>query len=147
MAPVLADVFAARGNSVLVLRGEDGLDEFTTTAPTRVWAVADGSVTEQVIDALDLGIARSQPGDLRGADAAFNAEVARGVFAGQTGPVRDAVLVNAAAALAAQGGFGADLPGALKAGLDRAVQSIDSGAAASVLERWVGLAQSIRSGE
>jgi anthranilate phosphoribosyltransferase len=147
MAPVLADVFAARGNSVLVLRGEDGLDEFTTTAPTRVWAVADGSVTEQVIDAQDLGIARSQPGDLRGADAAFNAKVARDVFAGQPGPVRDAVLVNAAAALAAQDGFGADVPGAVKGGLDRAAQSIDSGAAASVLERWIALAQSIRSGE
>jgi len=147
MAPVLADVFAARGNSVLLMRGEDGLDEFTTTAPTRVWAVADGNVTELVIDALDLGVARSTPGDLRGADAAFNAGVARDLLAGQRGPVRDAVLLNAAAALAAQGGFGTDLSGALKAGLDRAAQSIDSGAAASVLERWVGLAQSIRSGE
>jgi anthranilate phosphoribosyltransferase len=147
MAPVLADVFAARGNSTLVMRGEDGLDEFTTTAPTRVWAVADGRVTELVIDALDLGITRSTPGDLRGADAAFNARVAREVLAGQPGPVRDAVLLNAAAALAAQGGFGADVPGALKAGLDRAAQSVDSGAAASGLERWVGLAQSIRSAE
>jgi anthranilate phosphoribosyltransferase len=147
MAPVLADVFAARGNSVLLMRGEDGLDEFTTTAPTRVWAVADGNVTELVIDALDLGVARSTPGDLRGADAAFNAGVARDLLAGQRGPVRDAVLLNAAAALAAQGGFGTDLSGALKAGLDRAAQSIDSGAAASVLERWVALAQSIRSGE
>ena len=147
MAPVLAAVFAARGNSVLVLRGEDGLDEFTTTAPTRVWAVADGTVTEQVVDALDLGLPRSEPGDLRGADAAFNADVARRLLAGEPGPVRDAVVVNAAAALAAHSGFGADVPGALKAGIDRAAQSIDSGAAASVLERWLGLAQSIRSVE
>jgi anthranilate phosphoribosyltransferase len=147
MAPVMASVFAARGNSVLLVRGEDGLDEFTTTAPTRVWAVTDGSVTEQVIDAADLGLARSEPGDLRGADAAFNAGVARRVLAGEPGPVRDAVLLNAAAALAAHEGFGTDVPGALKAGLERAAAAVDSGAAAAALERWLGLAQAIRASQ
>jgi anthranilate phosphoribosyltransferase len=147
MAPVLARVFADRGNSVLLLRGEDGLDEFATAAPTRVWAVADGTVTEQLIDAVDLGLPRSQPGDLRGADAAYNAEVTRRLLAGQEGPVRDAVVLNAAAALAAHDGFGADVPGAVKAGLERAADSIDSGSAATVLERWIELAQSIRSTE
>jgi anthranilate phosphoribosyltransferase len=145
MAPVMAHVFAARGDSVLVMRGEDGLDEFTTTAPTRVWAVTGGTVTELVIDAADLGVVRSTAGDLRGGDAAFNADVARRVLAGQEGPVRDAVILNAAAALAAQDGFGADVPGAVKAGLDRAADSIDTGAAASALERWVELARSIRA--
>ena len=147
MAPVMASVFAGRGDSVLVMRGEDGLDEFTTAAPTRVWAVGGGRVAELVIDAADLGVPRSQDGDLRGADAAFNADVARRVLAGQEGPVRDAVVLNAAAALAAHGGFGADVPGAVKAGLDRAADSIDSGAAASTLERWIELARSIRAGE
>jgi anthranilate phosphoribosyltransferase len=147
MAPVMAGLFAARGDSVLVMRGEDGLDEFTTAAPTRVWAVSGGTVHELLIDAADIGVARSKDGDLRGADAAFNADVARRVLGGQEGPVRDAVVLNAAAALAAQGGFGADVPGAVKAGLDRAADSIDSGAAASVLERWVELARSIRAGE
>jgi anthranilate phosphoribosyltransferase len=145
MAPVMAGVFAARGDSVLVMRGEDGLDEFTTAAPTRVWAVSGGTVTELVIDAADLGVRRSQEGDLRGADAAYNAEVARRVLAGQEGPVRDAVVLNAAAALAAQSGLGADVPGVVKAGLDRAADAIDSGAAASVLERWIDLARSIRA--
>src|SRR5439155_3541720 len=56
MAGVLAGVFAGRGHSVLVVRGEDGLDEFTTTAPTRVWAVSGGRVAEQLVDAADLGI-------------------------------------------------------------------------------------------
>jgi anthranilate phosphoribosyltransferase len=144
MAPVMADIFAARGDRVLVVRGEDGLDEFTTAAPTRVWAVSGGTVTGLRIDAADLGLPRSQPGDLRGADAAFNADVARRVLAGQEGPVRDAVVLNAAAALAAHGGFGADVPGAIKAGLDRAADSIDSGAAASALDRWLDLARSIR---
>ena len=147
MAPVMASVFAARGDSVLVLRGEDGLDEFTTTAPTRVWAASGGTMTELVIDAADLGVARSKEGDLRGADAAFNADVTRRVLAEQEGPVRDAVVLNAAAALAAQGGLGADIPGAVKAGLDRAADAVDSGAAASVLEHWIELARTIRAGE
>jgi anthranilate phosphoribosyltransferase len=147
MAPVMARVFADRGNSVLLVRGEDGLDEFTTAAPTRVWAVGGGTVTELLIDAVDLGLPRSQDGDLRGADAAYNAEVARRLLAGQEGPVRDAVILNAAAALAAHDGFGADVPGAVKAGLERAAEAIDSGAAATVLERWIELARSIRSAE
>ncbi|GII21983.1 anthranilate phosphoribosyltransferase [Planosporangium mesophilum] len=141
MAGVMAEVFAGRGDSVLVMRGEDGLDEFTTAAPTRVWAVRDGRVTETVVDAADLGIARSGAGDLRGGDAAHNAEVARDLFAGKPGPVRDAVLVNAAAALVAQSGWGDDLATALRTGLDRAAAAIDSGATADLLRRWVATAQ------
>ena len=147
MAGVMAGVFAGRGDSVLVMRGEDGLDEFTTAAPTRVWAVREGTVTELVIDAVDLGVPRSKDGDLRGADVEYNAAVARRVLAGETGPVRDAVVLNAAAALAAQAGLGTDVPGAVKAGLDRAAASIDSGAAAAVLDRWISLARAIRASE
>ncbi len=143
MAPVMAQVFADRGHSVLLVRGEDGLDEFTTAAPTRVWVVSEGAVRETVLDAVDLGLARSKDGDLRGGDAAFNADVARRVFAGETGPVRDAVLVNTASALAARAGLaGADLPALLKANIERAAAAIDSGAAADLLERWVAAAQS-----
>ncbi|WP_433534978.1 anthranilate phosphoribosyltransferase [Micromonospora sp. CA-249363] len=137
MAPVMAGVFAARGDSVLVMRGEDGLDEFTTAAPTRVWAAQNGTVREAVLDASDLGVPRATLSDLRGGDAAYNAGVARRLLAGETGPVRDAVLVNAAAALATQGPLDGDLTEALRAGLDRAAESIDSGAAAGVLERWI----------
>jgi anthranilate phosphoribosyltransferase len=147
MAPVMAEVFAARGNSVLLVRGEDGLDEATTAAPTRVWVVTDGAVTETVVDALDLGIERSAEGDLRGADAAYNAEAARKLLAGVAGPVRDAVVLNAGAALAAHAGLGGDLAGAWRAGIDRANAAIDSGAAAAVLDRWVSLAQRLRSAE
>jgi anthranilate phosphoribosyltransferase len=144
MAGVLAEVFARRGDSVLVMRGEDGLDEFTTTAPTRVWAVRGGDVIESVVDAGDLGVARSRPEDLRGGDARYNAEVARSLFAGKTGPVRDAVLVNAAAALVAQGGWGDDLKSALSGGIDRAAVAIDSGAAAELMRRWLTVSQSLR---
>jgi anthranilate phosphoribosyltransferase len=143
MAPVMAQVFADRGDAVVLVRGEDGLDEFTTAAPTRVWVASGGTVREIVLDAADLGIPRSKEGDLRGGDAAFNADVARRVFAGEFGPVRDAVLVNAAAAIAARGGLSADdLPAQLKAGVERAAAAIDSGAASDLLQRWVATAQS-----
>jgi anthranilate phosphoribosyltransferase len=140
MAPVMAQVFAARGQTALVMRGEDGLDEFTTTAPTRVWSAWAGTVRETVIDAADLGIARSVASDLRGGDPAFNAEVTRRVLAGVPGPVRDAVLVNAAAALAAADGLDGDLTKKLTVGLERATNAVDSGAAAAALDRWVATA-------
>jgi anthranilate phosphoribosyltransferase len=140
MAPVMAGVLAGRGTSALVFRGEDGLDEFTTTAPTRVWVVHEGAVRETVLDAADLGMDRAAPADLRGGDAAHNAMVARALLAGQHGPVRDAVLLNAGAALAAYEGLGGDVSAALRAGVERAAKAVDSGAAASLLERWVATA-------
>ncbi|HEX8626862.1 MAG TPA: anthranilate phosphoribosyltransferase [Catenuloplanes sp.] len=145
MAPVIAEVFARRGDSALVLRGEDGLDEFTTAAPTRVWVASGGTVTEKLIDAVDLGVARSRPGDLRGGDVTYNAEAARRVFAGDPGPVRDAVLLNAAAAFAARAGLGGDLEAALRAGIERAAAAIDSGAATTLLSRWVEVAGAARA--
>jgi anthranilate phosphoribosyltransferase len=147
MAPVMADVFAARGDSVLVMRGEDGLDEFSTAAPTRLWIARQGRVSESLADAADLGLPRSAPGDLRGGDAAFNADVTRRLLAGETGPVRDAVLVNAAAALAAQGDLGGDPVEAMHDGLRRAAESIDSGAATATLERWIDVAKSAKAAE
>jgi anthranilate phosphoribosyltransferase len=145
MAAIMAEVFARRGDSVLVLHGDDGLDEFTTTAPTRVWAVADGRVRALTIDALDLGLPRSKPADLRGGDATVNGGVARRLLGGETGPVRDAVLANAAAALVAYDGAGIeDLVGALTAAISRAAQAIDSGATARTLDSWVTTAQALR---
>jgi anthranilate phosphoribosyltransferase len=149
MAAIMAEVFARRGDSVLVLRGEDGLDEFTTTAATKVWAVSGGQVSPLVIDAVDLGLPRACATDLRGGDVSVNAAVAERVFAGETGPVRDAVLVNAAAALVAYDGMGVavtaeDLIKALTAAIERAGAAIDSGAAAATLARWVDVARSLR---
>ncbi|MEU1838739.1 anthranilate phosphoribosyltransferase [Micromonospora chersina] len=140
MAPVMAAVFAARGDSVIVVRGEDGLDEFSTGAPTRVWVAQQGAVREALLDAKELGVPRATLADLRGGDAAYNAGVVRRLLAGETGPVRDAVLVNAAVALATQGPLDGDLHEALRAGLVRATESIDSGAAAGALERWLEVA-------
>lgn len=142
MAPVMAAVFAARGDSAIVLRGEDGLDEFSTAAPTRVWVAQQGTVRESVLDAAELGVPRATLADLRGGDAVHNADVVRRLLAGETGPVRDSVLVNAAVALATQGPLDGDLHEALRVNLDRAAEAVDSGAAASTLDRWLEVARS-----
>ncbi|PRY30178.1 anthranilate phosphoribosyltransferase [Pseudosporangium ferrugineum] len=147
MAPVMAEVFAGRGDSALVMRGEDGLDEFTTAAPTRIWTVKDGTVTESVVDATDFGVPRSEPGDLRGGDATFNADAALRTFAGERGPVRDAVLVNAAAAFAAHAGFPGTFADTMRAGIARAVEAVDSGAATALLDRWVEAAKAAKAAE
>jgi anthranilate phosphoribosyltransferase len=148
MAGLMAEVFARRGDSVLVLHGTDGLDEFTTTAPTRVWVASAGSVEELLIDAADLGIPRSKPEDLRGGDVTVNADVARRVLAGEPGPVRDAVLLNAAAALVAHdrlSNVDTPVPDALPDALKRAATAVDSGSAAESLARWTTTAQSLRT--
>jgi anthranilate phosphoribosyltransferase len=146
MAPLMAGVFAERGKSALVFRGDEGLDELAATAGSTVWEVADGAVTEHRLDpAADLGLTRIKVEDLRGQDAAYNAAVARAVFAGENGPVRETVLLNAASGLVADG----TLPGTgsgtlverLAAGIDLAAQAVDSGAAQETLRRWAEAAK------
>ena len=137
MAPIMAGVLAGRGDSALVFRGEDGLDELSTTSPAQVWQVKDGQVTTMRFDPADVGLAPATLDDLRGGDAAFNANVAREVLAGRPGPVRDTVLLNAAAALVAAGVGEGDLVKRIATALEMVSQAIDSGAAADVLERWV----------
>ena len=104
MGPVLAGVLAGRGCSALVFHGDDGLDELTTTAPSAVWIVHEGEVSQARLDPADLGIPRSDPADLKGGDPAHNAEVVRAFVGGIQGPVRETALLNAAAALAAESG-------------------------------------------
>ncbi|MFJ5223900.1 anthranilate phosphoribosyltransferase [Streptomyces sp. NPDC088400] len=137
MAPIMAGVLAERGASALVFRGDDGLDELTTTATSRVWVVRDGQVTEEPFDPRQVGLELVPVEALRGADASYNADVARRLLAGETGPVRDAVLLNSAAALVALDPTGDSLELQLAAGIARAAESIDSGAAGRALTRWV----------
>ncbi|MGW4236478.1 anthranilate phosphoribosyltransferase [Streptomyces sp. NPDC004749] len=137
MAPIVAGVLAERGSTALVFRGDDGLDELTTTATSRVWVVRDGKVSEEPFDPRQVGLDLVPVDALRGADAAYNANVARRLLAGEQGPVRDAVLLNAAAALVALDPTGDSLELQLSAGIARAAESIDSGAAGRVLESWV----------
>ncbi|ETK36273.1 anthranilate phosphoribosyltransferase [Microbispora sp. ATCC PTA-5024] len=144
MLPVVAGVFAERGVRALVFRGDDGLDELSTAAPSTVFVVRDGTATQQHFDPTDIGIPRSQPGDLRGGDVQFNAGAVHDLLRGKTGPVRDAVLLNAAAALVALDGPGDDLIGDLGSALARAAEAVDTGRAAATLERWVAVSRSLQ---
>jgi anthranilate phosphoribosyltransferase len=122
-----------------VFRGDDGLDELTTTTTSSVWVV-DGSnegVRPETLDPADLGLDRSRPEDLRGDDAAYNADVFRRVLGGETGPVRDAVVLNAGAGLATVEGGQQELTDRIATGITHATESIDSGAAEQTLARWV----------
>jgi anthranilate phosphoribosyltransferase len=137
MAPIMAQVLAGRGWSVLVVRGDDGLDEITTTTTTTAWVVSGGSVRPDKIDPTRLGIDLARMEDLRGGDAATNAAAVRSVLGGEPGPLRDMVLLNAAAAIAAFRGLTDDLHADLAAAGAEAATAIDSGAAANLLDRWV----------
>lgn len=137
MAPVMAGVFARRGVDAWVFRGDDGLDELTTTTTSSIWVVTGGRVEEHSLDPGVLGVAQGTPEGLRGGDVEHNADVVRRLLAGETGPVRDAVVLNAGAALAVHAAAAGTVEEQLAAGIARANQSIDSGAAQGALERWV----------
>jgi anthranilate phosphoribosyltransferase len=143
MAPVMAQVFADRGADVLLFRGDDGLDELTTTTTSTVWRVRGGDVEQVRLDPVELGIEPAEPAALRGGEVAQNVQVARDLFAGKRSAVRDAVVLNAAAGLAAHAGLSDDLTGDLAAGVRRAQDALDSGAAAQVLDRWITLGQEL----
>ena len=145
LAPVMAGVLAARGADALVFRGDDGLDELTTTGTSTVWVVGSGEVRQESFDPASLGIRRADLEELRGADAAHTAAVARALLAGEQGAVRDAVLLNAAAALAAHAGGDDPLVDRLRAAHERAAQSLDSGSAQALLDRWVTVSRTLRS--
>ncbi|MDQ1626614.1 MAG: anthranilate phosphoribosyltransferase [Actinomycetota bacterium] len=147
MAGVVAEVLAARGASALVFRGEDGLDELTTGGPSRVWIVREGGVWETTVSPDQVGLPVTDVAALRGGDARHNAEVARRFLDGEQGPVRDAVLLNAAAALVAlepdDSILDERLPDGLRAGIERAAEAVDSGAARAALDRWVSTSQQL----
>ena len=143
IAPLIAGVFAGRGRVASVFRGDDGLDELTLATTSTVWWVRDGRVTDVVLDPRDVGLEHRPVESLRGGDAAHNAQVARDLLAGQHGPVRDAVVLNAGIALATASGLSEPtvsrvaLARAVRQGMDRAESAIDSGSAQALLARWV----------
>lgn len=132
MLPLMAEVLARRGTRAKLFRGEDGIDELTTTGPSLVLDVLGGEVREDRLDPAEHGIARASREDLGGGDARESARIARAVLGGEDGPARDVVLLNAGAALEVAG-VAPDLDG----GIALAASAIDGGTAASTLERWV----------
>jgi anthranilate phosphoribosyltransferase len=129
----IADVLAALGSRrAFVVHGAHGIDELSPAGPNVVCEVVDGSVQERTIDPRELGIERCSPDELLGGTADENARTARDVLAGARGGKRDAVLLNAAGAIAAAG-HAADL----REGLGLAADAIDSGRAAERLGELV----------
>lgn len=137
MAPVMAGVFARRGVDAWVFRGDDGLDELTTTTTSSLWVVHEGDVVEHSVDPVRLGLPQGTIEGLRGGDADHNADVVRRLLGGETGPVHDAVVLNAGAALAVHAAEDGSVHDRLAAGMQRAVDALESGAAQAALERWV----------
>lgn len=143
----MAEVFRLRGADAIVVRGSDGLDEITTTGSTGVVRVQGERTARLEIHPSDFGIPTSTIEELRGGDATVNAEIARRLLAGEEGAVRNAVLLNSAAAIVAfeNANLDEDFGELMTAAIARAATSIDSGAAARVLEAWVAFGASRRS--
>lgn len=141
--PLIVGVFRTRGATALVFRGDDGLDELTTTGHSHIWEVSRGSVTEHDLEPLELGIERADVSALLGGDPEHNAAIARAVLAGQVGPVRDIVLLNAAAGLVAfdlakdPSQLQVPILDRFRAKLSVAAQAIDLGLAIAKLDEWV----------
>jgi anthranilate phosphoribosyltransferase len=134
MLPLMAEVLARRGIRAKLFRGEDGLDELTTTGLSTVYDVRNGEVRERHLDPASLGLERASGDDLRGGDARESAGIARALLGGEVGPRRDVVLLNAGAALEVAG-----VAGSVAEGMQLAARSIDDGSAARVLERWAAV--------
>lgn len=147
--PQMAGVFRTRGATALVYRGDDGIDKLTTTGHSHVWEVSSGLIREHDINSEELGIALARPEDLLGKDPSHNAAIARGVLAGDLGPIRDIVALNAAAGLVtfslAQNP--AELDVSLRQRLEQklaiAYETIDSGAAEKKLADWVAASNAV----
>ena len=139
MADRIAHVLGQLGSrKALVVHGSDGMDEITITGPSTVWQLENGEVTEFEVTPGDLGVSVSSADSIRAASAEHSAQIARSVLAGGSGPARDVVLLNAAAALVA-----ADRSDSLAAGFELAARSIDSGDAQAKLDAVVELSQSL----
>ena len=149
--PLITGVLRTRGATALVFRGDDGLDELTTTGHSRVWEVSRGDIHEHDLDPRELGIPLADIDDLRGGDPAHNAGVVRRVLAGETGPVRDIVLLNAAAGIVAYRLYRdatqvqQPIVERLAEARDDAAAAIDDGSAAATLERWIETTRALAS--
>lgn len=140
---LVAGLLATRGDTALVFRGSDGLDEMTTTGTNAVWQISDGEATQFTVDPRELGLAPAELEDLVGGDAETNVEISAGVFAGEPGSVRDIVLLNSAAGLVAAKArhepesLKQDISERFADALRVSAETIDSGAAAAKRDEWL----------
>ena len=141
---VMAQVLADRGVDGFVFRGDDGLDEITLATTTSVLTIGRREISSDLIDPLDFEIQRAPISALVGGDSIENARITTAIFAGEKGAPRDAVVLNAAAAIAAyEGRFDLNLHSRIEIGVSRAVAAIDSGAATRLIAQWAELSQKL----
>lgn len=137
MLPIVAEVLAARGCEGFVFRGEEGLDEISIAGPTEIFQIRGGSISTVRFDPREIGIETNPLSTIRGESAAGNAAVVHRVFSGEKGPARDAILLNAAAAIAAfKADFNLAIEQQIANGYVLAKSAVDSGRAAKLLQSW-----------
>lgn len=151
LSPMMAQVYASRGQEGMVYTSAEGLDEMAPTGPVSIWEIHQGQVEERSFDpARELGLDPVDLDDLRGGDPAFNANVVRDFLAGKSVPSRSTALLNAASAIVADGsqidaGPGTDLTTRFGQAYQLAAEVVDQGGAASLLAEWIQGAQAARS--
>jgi anthranilate phosphoribosyltransferase len=136
--PLASALLALGAERALVVHGDDGLDELTTTATSHAALVSEGAIHELTIDPAEFDFPKATHLELAGGDADHNAEIVRAVLGGELGPRRDIVLLNAAAAL-----WVVESVPSIAEGINRAAQSIDDGAASAKLEALCKATQSV----
>jgi len=141
---VMAEVLATRGVDGFVFRGDDGLDEITLSSTTSILSIGNGEIRSDLVEPSDFGITRAPVSDLVGGDASENARITLAIFAGEKGAPRDAVMLNAAAAIAAfEGDQDLDVRERIARSLKKAESAVDSGATTALLQKWIALTQSL----
>ncbi len=146
LLPLMSQVLLEQGKEGFVFRGDDGLDEVSLSTTTQVIQINDGKLTQSEFNPADLGITSSSVSDLVGGDAKYNADMTMKIFSGVKGPMRDAVTLNAAFAIAAfKADFNLPLQTQIANGFVLANKAIDSGAALSVVKKWGELTNEIVS--
>ena len=146
MLPLMAEVLANQGKEGFAFRGDDGLDEVSLSTTTTVIQISNGSMQEFKFDPTEIGVERSALSELAGGGAQENAAYTKEILSGKSGAKRDAVTLNAAFAIAAfKGDFNLPLQTQIANSFVLANKAIDSGAAASVLNKWISLSNEIVS--
>ena len=144
MMPVMAKVLLEKGVDGFVFRGDDGIDEITLASTTTISTLSKQNIATGKIDPEDFQIPRSPISDLEGGDSSHTAGITMQIFDGKTGPHRDAVLLNAAAAIAAyEGRSDLGLNERIETALSRAAEAVDSGAAKKLVQQWAILSNQL----
>ena len=132
--PLIAALQRSGHSQAMVVFGDGGLDELSITGPSQVWHLRDGHISQHEVDPAEFGLQGGSLADIQGGDSQANAEIATRILAGEPGPSRNLVVLNAAAALLV-----ADQVAELSEGVATAQAAIDTGQAQAALQAWVDM--------